>query len=237
MVVVNLVTLLTWGGIMTGIMATTGMPKSFEDSLKFARDSHWLFYTGSYVNMVLLTILGVMVWAGLYRLLRDDLGFWADAGFALVPIYAIIALFSYSSQLVIVPRLLADMSTAQSSGTSGTLLRYLLQIWPQSSLQYFDQFSYFILGITTFIFGVGLARRRGALRASGWLFTVGLPFTTAIGLGVLFGWTQVVSTTSLVAGVLSILAEVLLAIGLLRPEGARLKSPRQEPVALGASPT
>jgi len=213
LVIADLVALFVWLGIMIGMAATIGMPQSFQDSLTFVKTRDWLFYDVCYANAVLLTVLGVMVWAGLYRFLRKDLGLWAEVGFVFIPMYGIIALFSYVSQLVIVPGLVAD-----TSGTSAVLLRHLMHIWPESSLQNFDQFAYFLLGITSFIFGIGLARRSGALRVSGWLLVLGGPLTLAIGVGVLFGWTPVVGGSSMAGGVLSIAAEVVLAIGLLRPE-------------------
>ncbi len=219
LVIAHLVALLVWLATMIGIAATIGMPRSFHDSLTFVATRDWFSYDVCYANAVLLTVLGVMVWAGLYRFLRKELGFWAEVGFVFIPIYGIIALFSYVSQLVIVPGLVAD-----TSETSAELLRHLMHIWPESSLQNFDQFAYFLLGITSFVFGIGLARKSGALRVSGWLFVLGGPLTLAIGVGVLLGWTQVVGGSSMAGGVLSIVAEVALAIGLLRPE---IEAPRR----------
>lgn len=79
--------------------------------LQFARDSHWLFYDVCYANMVLLTISGVIVWVGLSRLLQQQLVSWTGAALTFVPVYAILALFLYVSQLVTVPRPVADVST------------------------------------------------------------------------------------------------------------------------------
>jgi hypothetical protein len=220
-IIIDLVLLVLWLVTMIALMVTRGPIETFEQALDFATERHWLFYRVTYTNAVLFTILNVVEFAGLYALLRPDYPLWAAIGFAFAPIYGLIALLSYLSQIVVIPPLVELYAIPEYRATATVLLRHLVQIWPESSLQYIDQFSYVLLGIPSFIYGVALYRYGGRMRVPGGLLALGGPFTLMICIGVLGQFPSLVTVASMVAGVLSIAAFVPLGVNLLRGEASR----------------
>jgi len=222
-VLLDLILVVIWLVVIMALNITRGPIETFEQALEFATEQHWLFYTVTYVNAILLTLSNVAVNAGLYSLLRTNYPVWAAIGLVFVPIYGLIALFSYLSQIVIVPRLLELHTVPEYQATAAVMLRQLVQIWPESSLQYIDQFSYAIGSIPSMIFGVGLFTYSKQLRTGGVLLTLSGATGPIIGIGVLGGFTQLVSAASMLGGVLAIVASACLAVGLLRDPASRAK--------------
>jgi hypothetical protein len=219
LVLLDLATTVVWLVIMVGLFATYGTIETFEQAMDFAVERHWLFYTVSYVNAILLTLSSVSVYAGLYALLRPHYPEWATIGFAFVPVYGLIALLSYLSQIVVVPQLVELAASPQYEATATVLLKHLIQIWPESSLQQVDQFSYVILGIPSFLYGVMLYRLGGrTVRVAGGVLALGGPFTLLMAVGVVARQMQLVELPSMIGGVLSIVAFAFLGVGLLRGE-------------------
>ena len=227
-VLIDLVLLVMWLAIMIALNATNGPIETFEQAMDFVTERHWLFYTLSYTNAILFTFLNVTVFAGLYALLRADYPEWAAIGFAFVPIYGLIALFSYLSQIVIVPRLVDLYAIPAYKATATVLLTHMIQIWPESSLQSIDQFSYLILGIPSLIYGVALYLRNRPMRVAGGLLALSGAVTLFIGVGVIAQLTQLVSISSMIGGVLSMASFLPLGVNLLRGEP---DTPQMSPLA------
>jgi hypothetical protein len=215
-VLIDLVSLVGWLAGMILMNAAYGGISTYEGALAFARERHPFYYTFNYANAVLFSLLNTMVFAGLYAYLKRNTPLWAAIGLAFIPIYTILALFSYLSQLVIVPQLVNLLESPELQPAATALLYNLLQIYPESTLGYFDQFSYFILGIPSLIFGLALYRGGAPFRVAGVLLALSGAACLLIGPGVMFGLPALIAGPSMVGGVLSIAAFVPLCIGLLR---------------------
>jgi hypothetical protein len=203
---------------MIAMNLTYGEVSTFEGALAFAQEQHPFFYTFTYVNAVLFSILNTMVFAGLYALLKSENPLWSGIALAFLPVYAILAIFSYLSQLVIVTRLIDLIGDPELGSASILMLHNMLQMYPKSALGYFDQFSYFILGIPSLIFGLLLYRHQQPLRLAGILLSLSGITCLLIGPGVMLDIPALISSPSMIGGVLSILAFIPLCIGLLRGE-------------------
>lgn len=219
LILVDLVLLLTWLILMIVMGASGRMPTNAAQALDFAAEQHWLFYKVNYANAVLFAIFNGLVYAGLYALLKNDSPGWAEIGFVLVPVVVFINLFSYLSQLVVVPQLLA--LTAESAGgqDGSVLLPLMIQINPEGALGYFDQFGYFLMALPSLVFGFLLYKRGAPLRIGGLLLILSGVFCLPIGVGVLANIPGIVGTPSMIGGVLSIAAFALIGIKLLKVEG------------------
>jgi hypothetical protein len=114
---------------------------------------------------------------------------------------------------VIVPRLVELYAIPEYKATATMLLRHLIQIWPESSLQYLDQFSYAVGSIPSFIFGIGLWRTPGrkSMQRAGGLYALSGATGPFIGTGVLAQLPQLVSPASVLGGSLSMIAPGLWA--------------------------
>jgi hypothetical protein len=225
-VLLDLAVCLIWLAVLIALNVVRGPIETFDQALAFVTERHWLFYTTTYINAILLTCLNLMVYAGLYALLRNDYPLWAAIGFAFVPLYGLLALFSYLSQIVIVPRLVELYAIPEYKATVTVLLRHLIQMWPESSLQYLDQFSYAVGSIPSFIFGIWLWRTPGrkSMQWAGGLYALSGATGPFIGGGVLAQLPQLVSAASMLGGIVSMVALGLLGVTLMRQASASEKT-------------
>lgn len=216
-VLIDLALLIMWLVLMI-ILNVTSPIETFEQAMEFATQRHWLFYTLNYTNAIIFTLLNVAVYAGLYALLRRDYPEWSSIGFAFVPMYGIIALLSYLSQLVVIPRLIDLYAIPEYTEIATVLLKHTIQIWPESSLQSIDQFSYLLLGIPSIIYGCELYAHSKSMRVAGGLLALSGVATPFIGIGIIVQLSQLVTISSMIGGVLSIVSFVPLGMNLLRGE-------------------
>lgn len=217
-ILIDLVLLVAWLGVMIAMGATGRMPQNFEQALAFAQESHWLFYQVNYANASLYALMNGLVFAGLYAMLKKDSPGWAEIGIVVVPVIVFINLFSYLSQLVLVPGLVEMASSAESGAAAEVLLRNLLQVSPEGALITFDQFGYFLLSLPGIVFGVLLYRRGTPHRVGGAFLALSGMFCVPIGPGVLAGIDWMVDAPSMIGGVLMMVAFGFIGINLLRDQ-------------------
>ncbi len=206
---------LIWLGQMVGKQLVYGSLVEFDQALSYAKEAHWFFYSATYINAILLTLFGLMLYASLYALLKETQSAWAIVGLVFVPLYGILALFSYLCQLTITPALITQLEDPQLQPGAMFLLHHLLQSWPKSTLILFDQFSYFLLGFPCLIYGL-LMWKTQQLRIPGALFAISGVLCLLIGPGVVARILVLIDVPSMAGGVLSIAATGWLAVSLLR---------------------
>lgn len=103
----------------------------------------------------------------LYELLRHRFPSLSIIALVFVPVYSLLNLFSYYSQITIVPRLIELGIDPQYRTLSDFLLRQLLQSWPDSAVSIINNGAYAVLGIPSIIFGILLPDLNRKLRISG----------------------------------------------------------------------
>jgi hypothetical protein len=88
-------------------MATTGPVETFDQAWHW-RKTGALFLPDLY-QCTLVTVFATMLMAGIYVYLRTAMHGWPAIAFALCPLYAALNLFSYLSQITLLPYL-ADLT-------------------------------------------------------------------------------------------------------------------------------
>jgi len=151
------VVLLIWG------MASAGPLETFEQVLAYAARGGALF-TLTYANATLLTLIASMLFAGLYRYCREASPLWATVGLVFVPVYCLLNLLAYFSQITVVPRLVELSHVAGQQEMAEFALRQVIQQWPDSAASIFNNLAYAILGIPSILYGAILYRMRRSLR-------------------------------------------------------------------------
>lgn len=147
-------------------MSSAGPLNTFEQVLAHtARQSVLSFW--AYANVTLLTILVTMFLASLYILCKQTAPLWSAIAIVFAPVYCVLNLFAYFSQITIVPRLLELGADPQYRAFTEYLLYQLLQSWPGSAVSIFNNTAYAILGIPSIIFGVILYKMSLRLRLGG----------------------------------------------------------------------
>lgn len=151
-----------WLALLIYGTAARGAVETYEEALA-AAETVDLLEVLTYVNAALITVSAMMLFAGLTVLLRTRAPLWAAMGAVFVPVYGLLNLFAYLSQLTIVPRL------AALGPASDPLLAQMVQAWPGSMVNVLNNLGYAVLGIPSIIFGVLLVREDPPLPLTGYL--------------------------------------------------------------------
>jgi hypothetical protein len=214
--IISLLTLLVtvlWLVFMIWGIASAGPLNTFDEVLMYVSRPTALFFL-SYLNAALVTLLATAWMAGLYSLCKTVVPQWALVGLLFVPVYCTFNLFSYLSQVTVVPVLIELRQMAQYSDICELLLRLMIQQWSGSAVAVFNNLAYAILGIPSIIFGIGLWRLPRPQRLGGFLLA-------ANGAACILGFAGILlrspwlSNGSVLGGVLFLLALIPISLALL----------------------
>ena len=175
----------------------------------------------AYANVTLLTIVTTMLMAGLYVFTKRLAPVWATIGLVFTPVYCVLNLFAYFSQITIVPRLLELRQLPQYQTAAEFLLRQLIQTWPASAVSIFNNTAYGILGIPSIIFGVLLYRIHPTFRVGAVLLAInGVMCITGV-IGFVLN-NQILMWGSMAGAVFYLLALIPLSLAFLRKDPAHV---------------
>jgi hypothetical protein len=206
-----------WLGLFIAGTAAAGPIETFEQALAVTGRQNPAFVF-SYLNAVLLTLVAVALFAGLYSNLRDEAPGWTQAALAFVPIYGVFALTAYLSQLTLVPSLLGWLDDPQYGGAARLLLAQSIQNWPGSFINFLNNLAYGLLGVPSIIFGALLARKGTLLKAAGVLLILN-GSACILGVAGIIAGVELLTWGSIVGGVFFLLALPPLALGYYRIQG------------------
>jgi hypothetical protein len=160
-----------WLGLLIADMATAGPLETFEQVAAHASRLHGLFYA-TYHNVALLTVAAVALFAVCMPGSSRPHPAGSFIGLVFTPIYGVLNLVAYLSQVTLVPALVTLRLDPQTTAAADVLLRLTLQAWPQSAMAFFNGLAYAILGIPSMLYGTLLWRYGGALRWGGVLLAL-----------------------------------------------------------------
>jgi len=210
-----------WLGLLIAAMPRSGPPQSFEQALAIVGRMDALFYLTD-ANAILITLAASALYAGLFAYCEPAAAGWSLVGFIFVPVYCLLNLVVYLSQITVVPQLLAWQQAPEYQATAAVLLRLTIQQWPGSAVSVFNNLAYALLGIPSLIYGAVLARARGLLRLAGVLLALNGAACIAGLVGVVLRH-PMLSLGSLAGGALFLLAMLPLSVALLR-QGTRARA-------------
>jgi len=199
-----------WVLLLIYLASTQGSPETGAQAVAYVANLDPLFYL-TYGNAAMITLSATMLFAGLYIVLRADAPLWAAMGVAFLPVYSLLTLFSYVSQITLVPRLVALQPE------SNVLLAQMVQAWPGSAVNVLNNLGYAVLGIPSIVFGVLLATRDVSLRLAGILLALS-GVASLVGMGGIVVQNAVLSGGSIAGGLLFLAALIPLSVALLRED-------------------
>jgi hypothetical protein len=129
-----------------------------------ASDQDALF-TLTYLFAAATVLATTLLFGVLYLCCRATAPELALLGLLLVPVYTVVTLLVYCSQLTVVPALLAFEQPAGYEAAG--LLRQAVSQWSGSGVSFFSSLGYAILAVPSLFFGLILSGRQGALRWAG----------------------------------------------------------------------
>jgi hypothetical protein len=214
--VICLIVTVVWLAMFIYETATQGPVETFEQALSSVAELDLPHYL-TYANATLITISATMLFAGIYVLCKGEAPLWAAMGAAFIPIYGLLNLFAYMSQITVVPHLVALRPVPD------VLLAQMVQAWPGSMVNVVNNLGYAVLGIPSIIFGVVLSKRNAWLRVAG--ITLALSGAASIvGLAGIVAGSTALGTGSIVGGVLFLVALVPLSVAWLREASSSLRT-------------
>jgi len=206
-----LVVTVVWLALYVATTAEQGPIGSYEEALASMASLGPLHYV-TYVNAALITVTATMLFAGLTVVCWPEDALWAAMASGFVPIYGLLNLFAYVSQITIVPRLVALRPAVDP------VLALMVQAWPASTVNVLNNLGYAVLGIPSIIFGILLPRTNRSLRAAGGLLAAS-GAASLIGLVGIVSRSDLISSGSIISGVLFLFALVSMSIIWLRGGG------------------
>jgi len=160
-----------WLILMILSVSMTGPVNSFEQAVSSVVDTGILFQL-SYINAVFVTITTTIFFVFLYNYCNSLDKDWSLIGFIFIPVYCILNLIVYFSQITVIPRLIALMNEPKYSEAYQVILGQFIQGWSGSAVSVFNQLAYAILGIPSIIFGVLLIKSNRLSTLGGRLLTL-----------------------------------------------------------------
>jgi hypothetical protein len=209
--VATLIVTILWIILVIYGMARTGPVETLEQALALAQNRGFVFYL-TYINATLVTVFATMLLAGIYVYLRSALHGWPAIAFAFVPAYAALNLFSYVSQITLLPYLADYQGPAEYSAAAQFLTAQMVQQWPESIVAQINLLAYAVLAIPLIIYGTALARSTSWVRAAGFLLVLS-GITSLIGLLGAIVQSSPLLMGVMVSGVFFLVALIPLAIG------------------------
>jgi hypothetical protein len=206
---IAILTNIIWILLMMLMEGNAPVFKTLGERISFI-ESKAILYKLSYLNAALLTVIGILFMTSLYIYSRKKNEFWPTIALVFIPIYGILNLFSYLSQVFIVPALLNLYKLPESKEISSILLNLTLHNWHGSIVESLNGLAYAILGIPSIIFPILIMRKPLVLACGGiMLMTSGVLAIIAF-LGTLVS-TQYLTSISIIGGILATLANFPIA--------------------------
>lgn len=205
-----------WLILMILSVSKTGSISSFEQAISSVMNTGILFKI-SYINAVFVTITATVFFTCLYYYCKSLNAEWSLIGLLFVPIYSILNLFVYFSQITIIPRLITLMDGSKYSEIYKVILGQFVQGWAGSAISVLNQLAYGILGIPSIIFGMLLVKNKRISTLGGWLLTLNGLSCIVGGIGTVAN-NEIFATGSVIGGALFLfsLVAIVVRIGFIK---------------------
>lgn len=203
-----LIVSILWLVLMVLSMIRVGPIDTLEQAIHSVTNPGFLFYL-SYMNAVIITISVTILFVGLYLYCKPSEPELSMVGFIFVPVYCVFNLFSYFSQITIVPRLLSYQTMADNNNVFKIFLGQMIQGWQGSAIAVFNNFAYAILGVSSIAFGLALLKKGKFAKVSG-VFLILNAIACVVGIMGIVAGNKIIGMGSAVGGVLFIIALVFL---------------------------
>ncbi|MFC2138418.1 hypothetical protein ACFLTE_09610 [Bacteroidota bacterium] len=183
---------------------------SIEDALNFVKKPDIIFNL-TYINVVLLTIADIILFALLYLFLKQKFPGLAMLGIIFIPIYGAYNLFCYISQISIVQQIQTIYNEPKYEEILNLVLGQLIQMWDKSTIAFINNYAYAILGISSIFFGIALIKINKMGKVAGGFLILSAIASILCIIGIISG-NRILMNGSLIGGILFLCSLIPLAI-------------------------
>ncbi len=211
---ITLILTAMWLVLVVVGLSTEGPVETFEEAVASVAEPGALFYL-TYINATLVTLSATVLFTVLYSHFQAPALRVSVIGVMFVPVYCVLNLLVYVSQIAVIPRLLVFQRMAIYEPAASLLIGQMVQQWSGSAIAALNNLAYAILGIPSIIFGALLLRQSRLLQVAGALLALN-GIACLIGLAGTIAQSRVLQMGSLVGGILFLLALISLTLASLR---------------------
>lgn len=147
--------LLLWIILMIATTSKIQSDWAVKDYLYFAKNGGILFFL-SYLNAVLFTIVVVALLGQLYSYLKSSSPVLSIIGIVFVPVYGVLNLVAYGSQITVLPQLLADIKIAEATECEVHYVFQWIQAKPDTVIGMINGAAYAVLGVPAVCYAFAL---------------------------------------------------------------------------------
>ncbi|MCP4134309.1 MAG: DUF4386 family protein [bacterium] len=155
-----------WVVLMVISALKSGPINTMGDAIESVSSASTLYYV-SYINAFFITIFCTILYTCLYAYCKPAQPELALIGFVFVPIYSLINIVVYLSQVTVVPVLYDFYYIADYYEASRILLAQTIHQSPGSAMGLFNSLAYALLGIPSITFGIVIFKKGKAGIAAG----------------------------------------------------------------------
>ena len=163
--------LILW--VLFMILLTSGINENWtnERYLQFAKENGILYFL-SYLNGVIFTVITMALFGLLYIFIQNEKPVLSIIGILFVPVYGVLNIFAYGSQITVVPQLLSEVNIEHLTECRAEYLVQWIQTKPETAVGMINGVAYALLGIPSVCFGVALFKRIPFGMVVGWLLFI-----------------------------------------------------------------
>lgn len=143
---------LLWLGLLIHAIASRGALDTVQKAAAALSGAGAAYYL-TYFNAALITLLATVLFAGLYLACRDRGPALSLVGIVFVPVYCVLNLVVYLSQVSAVPAVVGAWQSMGNKGWALLLLGLLVQELPGSLAVLLNTLAYAVLAIPSILFG------------------------------------------------------------------------------------
>jgi hypothetical protein len=144
---------------------------TIEDAFTWVTNPSALFYL-TYFNVTLLTFLGIIIFTGFFLYFNKNRTIWHWFALAVIPIYGLMNIFAYGSQITIIPYLNQFLSLPEYESLAKFVIIMFIQAYPGTIVSIINLSAYGILAIPSVVFGWELYKESNKFRKIGGLLLI-----------------------------------------------------------------
>ncbi|MHA2336533.1 MAG: hypothetical protein ACXACX_04485 [Candidatus Hodarchaeales archaeon] len=144
---------------------------TIEEAFTWVTNPSALFYL-TYLNVTLLTFLGIVIFTGFFLYYYKNRTIWHWFALAVIPIYGLMNIFAYGSQITIIPYLTQFLDLSEYQSLAKFVIIMFIQAYPGTIVSIINLSAYGILVIPSVVFGWELFKESDKFRKIGGLLLI-----------------------------------------------------------------
>jgi hypothetical protein len=216
-VLIDLISLSFWAIFMVLDLFSAGLIDTPDEAFNYVSNQSILYFL-NYLNAVIFTLATTMLFVGFYLYFSPkSKSIWPLLGLIFVPVYSLMNIFAYGSQITIIPMLLPLVEVLEYQNEIKVLILMLIQASPGTIVNTINLAAYGILAIPSIIFARELIRESQTAKKLSGLFLGLNGISCAISICALLLLNYpLAGITSMFGGFLTLLSLIPLEVALIK---------------------